>query len=71
MTDIYGRYGSDMSFWDNKNVFLTGCTGFLGSYMAKELVNQGANVTGLVRDNVPKSNLYEGKNIKESILRFQ
>ena len=64
MTDIYGRYGSDMSFWDNKNVFLTGCTGFLGSYMAKELVNQGANVTGLVRDNVPKSNLYEGEEYK-------
>jgi CDP-glucose 4,6-dehydratase len=51
----------DMSFWDNKNVFLTGCTGFLGSYMAKELVNQGANVTGLVRDRVPKSNLYTGE----------
>lgn len=51
----------DMSFWDNKNVFLTGCTGFLGSYMAKELVNLGANVTGLVRDKVPKSNLYTGE----------
>ncbi len=65
MTDIYGRYGSDMSFWDNKNVFLTGCTGFLGSYMAKELVNLGANVTGLVRDNVPKSNLYKGEEYKK------
>ena len=60
----YGRRGSDMSFWGNKNVFLTGCTGFLGSYLAKELVNLGANVTGLVRDNVPKSNLYKGEEFK-------
>ncbi|MGI6124331.1 MAG: GDP-mannose 4,6-dehydratase [Acetivibrionales bacterium] len=54
-----------MSFWDSKNVFLTGCTGFLGSYLAKELVNQGANVTGLVRDKVPKSNLYTGEEYKK------
>lgn len=54
-----------MSFWDSKNVFLTGCTGFLGSYIAKELVNQGANVTGLVRDKVPKSNLYTGEEYKK------
>ncbi|NLE25517.1 MAG: NAD-dependent epimerase/dehydratase family protein [Clostridiaceae bacterium] len=53
-----------MGFWDNKNVFLTGCTGFLGSYMAKELVTRGANVTGLVRDNVPRSNLYNGEEFK-------
>lgn len=50
----------DMSFWKGKNVFITGCTGFLGSYLTKELVNLGANVTGLVRDIVPKSNLYLG-----------
>jgi len=54
-----------MSFWNNRNVFLTGCTGFLGSYLAKELVNQGANVTGLVRDIVPQSNLYTGEEYKK------
>lgn len=62
--NIYGKRGSNMGFWDNKNVFLTGCTGFLGSYMAKELVTRGANVTGLVRDNVPRSNLYNGEEFK-------
>ncbi|NMA65037.1 MAG: NAD-dependent epimerase/dehydratase family protein [Clostridiaceae bacterium] len=50
-----------MSFWKNKNVFITGCIGFLGSYLAKELVNKGANVTGLVRDLIPFSNLYKGE----------
>lgn len=50
-----------MGFWKGKNVFLTGCTGFLGSYLTKELVKQGANVTGLIRDVVPKSNLYNSE----------
>src|SRR5512139_3179682 len=44
-------------FWKNKNIFITGCTGLLGSWLTKTLVQQGANVTGLIRDAVPKSNL--------------
>lgn len=31
----------------------------------KELIEQGANVTGLVRDHVPQSNLYQGDHIKK------
>jgi len=54
-----------LSFWKNKNVFVTGCTGLLGSYLVKELIEQGANVTGLVRDHVPQSNLYQGEHIKK------
>jgi CDP-glucose 4,6-dehydratase len=53
------------SFWKNRNVFITGCSGLLGSWLTKGLVEKGANVTGLVRDWVPHSNLYrydlEGK----------
>jgi GDPmannose 4,6-dehydratase len=33
----------------NKNVFITGISGFVGSNMAKHLLNEGANVFGLVR----------------------
>lgn len=44
---------------------MTGCTGLLGSYLVKELIDQGANVTGLVRDAVPKSNLYQGEQVKQ------
>ena len=49
---------SDIStdFWRNKNVFITGCTGLLGSWLTKALVDRGANVVGLVRDNVPRAN---------------
>ncbi|QKF32634.1 GDP-mannose 4,6-dehydratase [Bacillus velezensis] len=54
-----------MSFWKNKNVFVTGCTGLLGSSLVKELIDRGANVTGLVRDTVPKSNLYQGEQVKQ------
>ncbi|AWM85152.1 sugar dehydratase [Bacillus velezensis] len=44
---------------------MTGCTGLLGSCLVKELIDQGANVTGLVRDTVPKSNLYQGEQVKQ------
>lgn len=57
--------GNRIDFWNDKNVFITGCTGFLGSYLAKELVNSGANVTGLVRDRIPRSNLYDGEEYKK------
>ncbi len=38
------------SFWEEKNVFVTGSDGFIGSWIAKELVEKKANVTVLVRD---------------------
>jgi CDP-glucose 4,6-dehydratase len=46
------------SFWENRNVFVTGCSGFLGGYIVEKLVKLGANVTGLVRDYMPNSELY-------------
>jgi len=33
----------------NKNVFITGISGFVGSHLAKHLLDQGAHVFGLVR----------------------
>lgn len=53
------------TFWNNKNVFITGGTGFLGSYLVKKLVNYGANVTILVRDYIPQSNIYRGEEYKK------
>lgn len=46
--------------WQNKNVFVTGATGLLGSWLTRELVGRGANVVTLVRDWVPKSYLFQG-----------
>lgn len=45
------------SYWRHKNVFITGATGFLGSWLVKYLVDAGANVTALIRDAVPHSEL--------------
>jgi len=54
------------SFWKQRNVFITGCTGFLGSWLTRSLVENGAHVIGLIRDHVPQSNLiYSG--ISENI----
>ena len=44
-------------FWKDRNVFVTGCTGLLGSALTAELVKRKANVVGLVRDGVARSNL--------------
>ncbi len=44
-------------FWKNRNVLVTGCTGLLGSHLTAMLVEQQANVVGLIRDLVPQSNL--------------
>ena len=46
-----------MSFWQNRNVFVTGASGLLGSWMVEELLGKGANVICLVRDWVPGSKL--------------
>ena len=35
--------------WQNKNVLITGISGFVGPYLAEELLKRGANVFGLIR----------------------
>jgi CDP-glucose 4,6-dehydratase len=44
--------------WLNKNIFITGCTGLLGSWLTEELINLGANIIGLQRDHVPQARIY-------------
>lgn len=44
-------------FWLDRPVFVTGCTGLLGSWLTIALVDAGAQVVGLIRDRVPYSNL--------------
>lgn len=57
-------------FWKGRKVFVTGCTGLLGSWLTKALVEKGAEVTGLIRDLVPKSNLnWTGFNEKINTVR--
>lgn len=44
-----------MSFWNNRNVLLTGATGFLGAWLTRQLLERRANVVTIVRDMVPQS----------------
>ena len=45
------------SFWRERAVFVTGATGLVGGWLTKRLLEHGANVTALVRDWVPASEL--------------
>ncbi len=45
-------------FWRDRNVFITGCTGLLGSWLTEALLAREARVVGLVRDWVPDSRLF-------------
>jgi CDP-glucose 4,6-dehydratase len=44
-------------FWFDKNVLVTGATGFLGYWLIKALVQEKARVVTLVRDHDPQSTL--------------
>ena len=46
-------------FWKNKNVFITGITGFVGSCLAQRLLEVGAHVIGVVRDDEAASRFNE------------
>jgi CDP-glucose 4,6-dehydratase len=46
-----------VSGWRQHNVFVTGASGLLGSWLVERLLDEGANVTCLVRDWVPRSRL--------------
>ena len=48
-----------MNFWSEKNVLITGATGFVGFWLAQRLVSENARVVALVRDHDPKSLLYQ------------
>jgi len=47
-------------FWQDRRVFVTGCTGLVGSWTVRALLARGAHVVGLVRDHVPGSELHRG-----------
>jgi CDP-glucose 4,6-dehydratase len=54
-------------FWKQRRVLVTGCTGLLGSWMTEELIARGAQVIGLVRDQIPQSRLWQTKSIDQLV----
>ena len=52
------------NFWRERRVFITGCTGLLGAWLTAELLKLGADITGLIRDRIPQSELFRSGNIE-------
>lgn len=52
------RKNNNEKIWLHRNVFVTGATGLLGSWVTKQLVDAGAHVVVLIRDHVPDSHLF-------------
>jgi CDP-glucose 4,6-dehydratase len=54
---------TDREFWRERRVFVTGATGIVGSWLVRELLEQGATVAVLVRDADPQSELLRSGDI--------
>jgi CDP-glucose 4,6-dehydratase len=59
----HGGALTDSSFWHERPVLVTGCTGLLGSWLTEALVAVGAVVVGIIRDDVPQSQLFRSGTI--------
>lgn len=57
----------DMTFYKGKRVFVTGHTGFKGSWLCKILVNEGAIVTGYSLKPSTKPSLFEIAQLEKDI----
>jgi CDP-glucose 4,6-dehydratase len=61
---------SEETYWKSKRVFVTGCTGILGSWLTIALVDRGAEVVGLLYDEDPRSQLARSGYLKRiTVLR--
>lgn len=58
-------------FWKNKRVFLTGHTGFKGSWLSIWLKMMGANICGYSLKPPTKTNLFEIANVKQGIISIE
>jgi CDP-glucose 4,6-dehydratase len=59
MESLVSQGSSDMDFWQGKKVFLTGHTGFKGSWLCLWLSGLGAHITGYALDPPTNPNLFE------------
>ncbi|MCR4658499.1 MAG: CDP-glucose 4,6-dehydratase [Lachnospiraceae bacterium] len=62
---------SDLSFYKNKRVLVTGHTGFKGSYMCGVLLREGAEVFGYALDPPTEPSLFELCGLTEKVNSFK
>ena len=66
-------------FWKNKRVFITGHTGFKGSWLTLILAQMGAKVVGYSLDPISKPNFFDNcklskyltKDIRSNIIDYK
>lgn len=58
-------------FWKNKNVLITGHTGFIGSWLAIWLQKMGAQITGLSIDYGSSKGIYNLTNLSKTIVDWR
>ncbi len=57
-------------FWKDKNVFVTGATGIVGSHIVEKLISLKANVVTLLRSRDPKSYFYTERLEEKTIVAY-
>ena len=57
----------DLSFYKGKKVFITGHTGFKGTWLCKILINAGAIITGYSLEAPTNPSLFELSGIRKRI----
>ncbi|MCP4005554.1 MAG: NAD-dependent epimerase/dehydratase family protein [bacterium] len=55
-----------VTHWNGRRVLVTGATGIVGSWLCRELLEQGAQVVVLIRDADPQSELYRSGDIQRT-----
>ena len=57
------------NFWKNKNVFITGHTGFKGSWLVLILKNLGAKITGYALDPISNPSFFDDLNLSKFLVK--
>jgi CDP-glucose 4,6-dehydratase len=63
------RSAATRGFWLDRPVLVTGATGFLGSHLTERLVEAGAAVVAVVRDDVPPTPAFDAAAARIAVVR--
>ena len=56
------------TFWNERQVFVTGASGFIGAWLIKDLIKSGARVVTLIRDPDPQSEYFRSGDYQETTI---
>jgi len=56
------------TFWNERQVFVTGASGFIGAWLIKELIKNGAHIVTLIRDPDPQSEYFRSGDYQKTTI---